>query len=349
MAEIIKYRFRVRRRTAANWTSLNEVLLEGEFGLETDTGKLKMGNGSAGWNARPYIGSANYIAGNGIDIDFTDPDNPVISSNLAAISLSGRVANYAALPGGLGGGDAGDAYYVEADGLVYIWDGTAWPASGTGVRVSSAASGIDAPPAVPTAWDDEFDFGSSMDTAGARRPGANAWVMSQLSGTAGTETIQEGVAYCAFPSSSGNRVYLQAAPSGDFAFQMKLSLAGTGTRAAPCLCFFNSANGRVVLFQIYSSPTTVIQRGTLNTSTWAYTFSSNTYTSSQHDVGNFGYIRLAVSGSNIVARYSALGYTFDFTQIYSEAISSWIGAVTHVGIFESAPAFGIIEYFRRVS
>lgn len=347
MAEVIKYRFRVRRRTAANWTSLDEVLLEGEFGLETDTGKLKMGNGADGWNSRPYIGSANYVAGNGIDIDVTDPDNPVISSNLAAIALSGRVANYAALPSvGL---SAGAAYYVEADGLIYIWDGSAWPASGAGVKVSAASSGVDAPPSPASAWDDEFDFGSAMDTAGARRPGANAWVMHQLSGATGTETIQQGVAYCAFPAASGNRVYLQAAPAGNCAFQMKLKLAGTGTRAAPCLCFFNSANGRVVLFQLYTSPTLVIQRGTLNTSTWAYTFSSNVYTSSDHGVAGFGYVRLAVSGSNIVASYSALGYSFDFTNFYSEAISVWLGAVTHVGIFESAPAFGVIEYFRRVS
>ena len=37
------------------------------------------------------------------------------------------------LPTGLGAGDAGDGYLVQADGLLYIWSGTAFPADGAGV------------------------------------------------------------------------------------------------------------------------------------------------------------------------------------------------------------------------
>lgn len=46
-----------RRDTAANWTSTNPTLAAGEFGLETDTLKLKLGNGSAAWNSLAYVGS----------------------------------------------------------------------------------------------------------------------------------------------------------------------------------------------------------------------------------------------------------------------------------------------------
>lgn len=52
----------------------------------------------------------------------------------AGIAIAGTVANYAALPGGLTGGDAGDAYFVETDGLLYIWDGAAFPADGSGIE-----------------------------------------------------------------------------------------------------------------------------------------------------------------------------------------------------------------------
>lgn len=45
---------RMRRGTAAAWASINPVLGAGEPGLETDTGKLKFGNGTAAWNALPY-------------------------------------------------------------------------------------------------------------------------------------------------------------------------------------------------------------------------------------------------------------------------------------------------------
>jgi hypothetical protein len=46
-----------RRDTAANWTSTNPTLAAGEFGLETDTLKLKLGNGTAAWNSLAYVGS----------------------------------------------------------------------------------------------------------------------------------------------------------------------------------------------------------------------------------------------------------------------------------------------------
>lgn len=49
-------KLQVRRGTAANWTSANTTLSAGEFGLETDTGKLKIGTGSATWTSLPYVG-----------------------------------------------------------------------------------------------------------------------------------------------------------------------------------------------------------------------------------------------------------------------------------------------------
>lgn len=43
------------RATAAVWTSVNPVLLQGEKGLETDTGKTKMGDGVSTWTALSYF------------------------------------------------------------------------------------------------------------------------------------------------------------------------------------------------------------------------------------------------------------------------------------------------------
>ena len=48
----IKVQF--RRGTAAQWTSANPLLAEGELGLELDTGKFKVGNGTQNWNALVY-------------------------------------------------------------------------------------------------------------------------------------------------------------------------------------------------------------------------------------------------------------------------------------------------------
>lgn len=62
----------------------------------------------------------------------------------AGVAIAGTVATYAALPGGLGAGDAGDGYLVTADGKLYVWDGDSFPANGAGVefRGPAGAQGI---------------------------------------------------------------------------------------------------------------------------------------------------------------------------------------------------------------
>jgi len=45
----------IRRGTAAQWTSANPTLAQGEMGVETDTLKVKIGNGSTAWTSLPYF------------------------------------------------------------------------------------------------------------------------------------------------------------------------------------------------------------------------------------------------------------------------------------------------------
>lgn len=63
-------RFRLRRDTAANWTSVNPVLADGEQGYETDSGKIKIGNGVLNWN------SLSYFTGSGGTTGPTGPSGP---------------------------------------------------------------------------------------------------------------------------------------------------------------------------------------------------------------------------------------------------------------------------------
>jgi hypothetical protein len=51
MADMIQ----IRRDTAANWTAANPILAQGELGAETDTSKIKIGDGSAVWSALSYL------------------------------------------------------------------------------------------------------------------------------------------------------------------------------------------------------------------------------------------------------------------------------------------------------
>jgi hypothetical protein len=143
--ETINYRFLLRGRTAANWTTLNEILLAKEIGLETDTvwpighgRKFKIGDGVTAWNDLEYAtpdAGLTLVSGTGIDIDNTDPAHPVISSNLGSIALAGREPDYASLPGAPA---AGDAYYVEDDEQIYIADASGdFPLQYEGVYVNA--------------------------------------------------------------------------------------------------------------------------------------------------------------------------------------------------------------------
>ncbi|MBE3093951.1 MAG: hypothetical protein IMZ52_02890 [Actinobacteria bacterium] len=48
----------LRRDLAVNWTANDPILLHGEVGLETDTNKLKMGDGANVWSALAYLTAA---------------------------------------------------------------------------------------------------------------------------------------------------------------------------------------------------------------------------------------------------------------------------------------------------
>ena len=50
----------------------------------------------------------------------------------AGIAIKGSVASYADLPKGLTPADAGEAHEVRADGKLYVWSGSAFPADGAG-------------------------------------------------------------------------------------------------------------------------------------------------------------------------------------------------------------------------
>lgn len=73
----------LRRGTAAQWTAANTLLAQGEVGIETDTGKIKVGDGSTAWT------SLAYFTGSGAVSSVTGTA-PVASSGGAtpAISLS---------------------------------------------------------------------------------------------------------------------------------------------------------------------------------------------------------------------------------------------------------------------
>jgi hypothetical protein len=91
----------LRRGDAADWTSTNPTLAEGEVGIEIDTLKLKVGNGTDNWNTLPYFGSAGTVTSvgaltlgtSGTDLSSTVANGtttPVITLNVPTASATNR-------------------------------------------------------------------------------------------------------------------------------------------------------------------------------------------------------------------------------------------------------------------
>jgi hypothetical protein len=75
----------IRRGTASQWTSANPTLAAGEWGLETDTLKTKIGNGSTLWNSLAYAtGSISISNVTGLGTGVATFLGTPTSSNLAA-------------------------------------------------------------------------------------------------------------------------------------------------------------------------------------------------------------------------------------------------------------------------
>jgi len=84
----------LRRGTASQWTATNPTLSQGEMGLETDTYKIKIGDGTTAWNSLAY-----YNDGGVISVGATSPvassggTSPVISMPAATTSVSGYLTS----------------------------------------------------------------------------------------------------------------------------------------------------------------------------------------------------------------------------------------------------------------
>ena len=51
----LKIKLALRNDTAANWAAVNPVLIKGEAAYESDTNKLKFGDGTTAYNDLPYF------------------------------------------------------------------------------------------------------------------------------------------------------------------------------------------------------------------------------------------------------------------------------------------------------
>jgi hypothetical protein len=107
---------RLRRDTAANWTASNPVLALGEPGIETNTRKIKYGDGTTAWTALAYsAGDVNFSG------DYNDLTNKPSIPDGTYDSLTGKPSLVTAID------DLSDVTITSAaTGQVLKYNGTNW-------------------------------------------------------------------------------------------------------------------------------------------------------------------------------------------------------------------------------
>lgn len=89
-------------KTASAWSTANTVLHSGQIGFESDTGKMKVGNGSTTWNSLEYVADLSLVR---FLTDFNSVTTlaslPVTrQSIIATVTVATTLSLAAALPAG---------------------------------------------------------------------------------------------------------------------------------------------------------------------------------------------------------------------------------------------------------
>lgn len=161
----MEVKFRIRRDTASNWASLNPTLALGEPGLETNTRKVKYGDGSTQWNSLAYtapdlstLGTASTLAA---DTDTTlaaNSDTRVATQKAVKAYVTAMVAGLLDFKGNISATAnpnysvalKGDAYYISAAGKIGGASGKTVEIGDVVVASADNAGGTEA--SVGTSW-----------------------------------------------------------------------------------------------------------------------------------------------------------------------------------------------------
>lgn len=84
----------IKRGLAASWASANPILSQGEMGYETDTNKVKIGNGTTAWTSLPFWGAGTFSTtiGNGSATAITVTHNLNTRNVLVSVKKSSTYA-----------------------------------------------------------------------------------------------------------------------------------------------------------------------------------------------------------------------------------------------------------------
>lgn len=103
--------------TASQWTSANPVLGLAEIGVESDTHKIKAGDGSTAWNSLPYVGGSSLTAAEQRSASEIFNNQTAVTSGNDRVPFAGKI--YIADPAIVGA--TGASIDGAATGDLWFW------------------------------------------------------------------------------------------------------------------------------------------------------------------------------------------------------------------------------------
>ena len=207
---------------------------------------------------------------------------------------------------------------------------------------------------------DEFEAGSTIDTAGTRYSGATAWTALNI--LAATTAVGQGsLLFTSDSTSSSNpawNLYMQPVAGATFTYVTKVSAAKLGS-GAMSIFFRNSANGHILNCGLFQSPVTLFASRVVSPTS---TSTSELSTGTVPDIATttfassvWVYLQIQYDGTNLKYSVSPSGVAGSFQQAYTETAAAFLAAApTHVGIGVETLSIGTptvvaFDWFRQTA
>jgi hypothetical protein len=316
---------KLRRDTATNWTANNPILATGEPGLETDTKKLKFGDGSTAWNSLSYATNGGGLSGSPAQLTQTldvNGHNITSSSN----------GNIAIVPDG-----SGNIQLTPGSGHVTI-SSTNFPtdAGYTGQFLSTDGSGNAswASISIPSTFSFPSGAGTNNQLLQSNGDGTTTWVtrtspIPSQTGNSGKFLTTNGSTTSWASAGGGNNIII-VGPNGD-SNQYRLRMYGSNTPGFSSDDFKLYSNGGISGVSlsgywltlpagtyIFNMPMVSIPQGNGHVGLYNNSTSSFINDDNRNSRIRFGQINLNYDGSNQTVSFPA---TSQFTLASSTQIT----------------------------
>jgi hypothetical protein len=236
---------------------------------------------------------------------------------------------------------------VGADGRIIAASSGSGGGGGSVVNLTP-----DTHPITAQSVNDEFEFGSSIDTAGARFAGASGWTAFNITGY--TTAILAGSILLTNVSAPTSLVggYTQPISGSTWAYIAKFSPSGGSAGGGIFIATASGASGKIsaLLMSSGSGFGIIVQHETNATTFSANALTSATYAPVLNGVGAaypWVYLQISFDGTNLHYSVSANGIAF--TTMFSETPAAFIGTPTLIGFTQGGPiGFStVLDWFRK--